>query len=125
MIQGTTALFKFKMPCTKTECEWIQIKFWQTTPQGSYPLILKTLSCCEIKDNPKELYVSLTETETMKFSPARKLKVQLRGKNAVTGTIFSHPIKLYNIYPINDDAEIILPDHDEVIILDGQSIVID
>lgn len=75
----------------------------------------------------KELYVTLSAEETMRFSDRHKAKMQLRGKLASNGRIFGCKPRLLTVYPIsddllNDDKE--SPETDDYgwIVLDGPSI---
>lgn len=74
-------------------------------------------------NNSKELYVSLTAEETMRFSDKHKAKMQFRAKRLSDGRIFSCKTRFITVYPINDDLleDDILPTGDEGwIILDGE-----
>lgn len=102
MIRGTTAQFKFNLPYTKAELNWVTIKFWQSGNTSTLLPITKNLDHCDAPDDSTELYVSLTAEETTRFSEERKAKVQLRGQ-ANNGTIFGCPPKLISVYPMRDD----------------------
>ena len=77
-------------------------------------------------NNSKELYVTLTAEETMRFSDRHKAKMQLRGQLAATGMVFGCKPRLITVYPINDELlgdDIIVPTADNNwIVLDGESI---
>ena len=129
MIRGTTAQFKFKLPYTKDELDWITIKFWQPGNIALTP-IKKTKPNCSTTDNPNEICVSLSATETAMFSEKYKGKVQLRAQPAF-GSPFGSRQKLFTVYPmlddiINDDdtTEPDIPQtEDGWIILDGETVV--
>ena len=128
MIRGTTAQFKFKLPCTKEELAWATIKFWQPNYTNPYLPITKNLSNCDSPDNSTDLYVSLTAEETMRFSDKYKAKVQLRAQHAENGTIFGSRTQLVSVYPMNDDIlednPMLPPENEEGwIILDGETIM--
>ena len=133
MIRGTTAQFRFKLPCKKSELGWATIKFWQpgnTGIGGSLP-ITRRLEHCSGSSDAEELCVSLLPEETMRFSDKSKARVQLRackGENDADGTVFASHVQLITVYPINEE---ILEDDDitdvetegDYIILDGQPII--
>lgn len=126
MICGTTAQFKFYMPYPKDELVWIEIKFWQTNNPSVLLPIVKTKEHCVTYDNQKELFVSLTEEETSRFSDRYKAKLQVRAKHFVTGTIFANTPQLITVYPINDDVnegDTSTSSIEKYIILDGGSII--
>ena len=136
MIRGTTAQFKFNLPYTKAELMWVTIKFWQLGNTSTLLPITKTLEHCDAPDNSKELYVSLTAEETMRFSEKRKANVQLRAR-ANDGTIFGCSPKLITVYPMYGDITgdptlppgegeypVLPPENEEGwIIFDGETIV--
>ena len=130
MIRGTTAQFKFKLPCTKDELMWATIKFWQRGNAGTVqaPLpITKQLINCDTTDDQTELCVSLTAEETARFSDKRKAYVQLRAQHATNGTIFGMREHLIKVYPmrddiIGDDSELPAPNESGWVVLDGQPI---
>lgn len=130
MIRGTTAQFKFKLPYKIYELNWATIKFWQPGNSGTLdaPLpITKRKDDCSATDNPNELCVSLTASETLRFSDKIKARVQLRAE-ANDGTTFASRESLITVYPISDDIvtdDPSLPDiptGDNFITLDGMSI---
>ena len=126
MIRGTTAQFKFKLPCIKNELLWATIKFWQPNNTNEFLPITKKLEDCDAPDDSKELYVSLTPEETKRFSDKYKAKVQLRAQN-LDGTTFGCRPKLISVYPMRDDIideDPTLPaENDEgFIVLDGETI---
>lgn len=131
MIRGTTAQFRFKLPCTKGELGWATIKFWQPSNKGTIeaPLpITKRLDKCSGLDEEKELCVTLTAEETMRFSDKFKAKVQLRAQRLEDGVIFASKEKVITVYPINDEIikdDPTMPGENEEgwVILDGETIV--
>lgn len=113
MIRGTTAQFKFKIPCTYNELEWVAIKFWQDGNNGTSdaPLpIIKSKGYCSSLDEG-ELCVYLSAEETKRFSDRSKAKVQLSAKKW-DGTRFASHQQLITVYPIQDD--IITPPDEEL-----------
>lgn len=104
MIRGTTAQFRFKIPCTYNDLEWVAIKFWQNgnigTPNSSLPII-KSKGYCSVSESG-ELCVSLTAEETMRFSDKSKARVQLSAKKW-DGTQFASHQQLITVYPMQDD----------------------
>ena len=128
MIRGTTAQFKFNLPCTKEELAWVTIKFWQENNMNPYLPITKKLEHCDSPDDSTELYVSLTADETIRFSEKRKAKTQLRAQHSSSGTLFGNREQLITVYPMNDDIleeDPTMPEEnkDGWIILDGETIV--
>ena len=128
MIRGTTAQFKFKLPYNFAELEAAQVIFWQSNNNGptqNRPLpIVKVLSQCQETDNPKELCVTLTQEETLRFSDKYKAYTQLRAMGPESQSFASRAtmIKVYPIYGDNilDDEMIPTPSTpNERIILDG------
>ena len=125
MIRGTTAQFKFKLPCAKGELEWATIRFWQSNNPSVLLPITKTLQHCDDQDELKELRVSLTAEETMRFSDQYKAKVQLRALHSMSGTIFGTAPKLISVYPVRDDTPGDVPPGSSeggFVILDGEDI---
>ena len=136
MVRGTTAKFKFDLPCTKNELLWATIKFWQPGNDGTLgaPLpIIKTLADCTSPNNSDELCISLTAKETLRFSDKFKAKAQLRAKSK-DGNIFASHEQIISVYPINvydedndgtddDDEDLPVPDKDGWIIFDGETIL--
>lgn len=113
MIRGTTAQFKFKIPYTINDLEWVAIKFWQDgnsgTPDAPLPII-RSKGQCSISELG-ELCVSLDAEETMRFSDKSKAKVQLAAKKW-DGINFASRQQLIPVYPIQDD--ITRPPEDEL-----------
>ena len=77
-------------------------------------------------NNSKELYVTLTAAETMRFSDKYKAKMQLRGKLLSSGRVFGCKHRLLPVYPINDDLLSddvnVSTDNSEWVIFDGTTI---
>ena len=131
MIRGTTATFKFNLPCKKSELEWATIRLWQDGYGGptNAPLpIIKRLTDCSDSDDPNELCVSLTTRETLRFSDKFKAKMQLRAKISDQSTVFASHVETITVYPINGDLAnddlageggSIVVDDEDVIVLDG------
>lgn len=137
MVRGTTAQFKFSLPYNYEELKLACVVFWQPGNNGTIdaPLpIKKTLTADDIQqycdpDNPKELSITLSQSETLRFSDKMKAKVQLSAKT-FEGTRFASKQELITVYPIYDDSILgddIDPtpddeDGDGWIILDGETI---
>jgi hypothetical protein len=127
MIRGTTAQFKFKLPYSKDELEWITIKFWQPgNPNKSLP-ITKNKSNCDESDS-HEICVSLLASETLKFSDKYKAKVQLRAQ-PLGGIVFGSKQQLITVYPMLDEIigeDTVIEDvqtQDDWVIFDGGMVV--
>ena len=101
MIRGTTAQFKFKLPYSYCELEWITIKFWQPGNPSERLPITKTKTNCSTTDDPTELCVSLSATETAIFSDKYKGKVQLRAQPFANGS-FGSTQQTFTVYPMHD-----------------------
>ena len=128
MIRGTTAQFKFKLPYPKEELLWATIMFWQKNNTNPYLPITKKLVHCVTLDDPKELYVSLTADETIRFSEKYKAEAQLRAQHATTGSIIGCHKKDITVYSMKDeifeeDPTMPAVNEDGWIILDGETIV--
>lgn len=124
MIKGTTAQFKFKLPYTKSELEFVKIKFWQPSNLNNFTPITKELSDCSATEGSKELCVSLTAEETLRFSDKYKARTQLRAMTK-DGTVFASRQQLITVYPLQDDLseDITVPSNDEGwVILDGETV---
>lgn len=135
MIRGTTAQFKFKLPYNYSDLVSVQITFWQPENNGSSadrPLpIIKYLNQCQRTNSPKELKVTLTQEETLRFSVKRKAYVQLRALGPENQS-FASKKEMLTVYPIQGDdiiggGDIPLPpptpsQPDDWIILDGGDI---
>ena len=127
MIKGTTAQFKFKIPYPINELQWVTIKFWQPGNDDTVGLpIIKQKMHCDAEDNSKELCVSLTAIETLRFSTKLKARVQLRAQH-ISGLVFGNKEKLVPVYPLDDDLtqDPVLPGETEDgwVILDGKEII--
>lgn len=132
MVRGTTAQFKFSLPYNYSDIEIAKVVFWQPGNGGTTdaPLpIYKSLAQCSQTNNPMELSVTLSQSETLRFSDKLKAKVQLSA-TTFEGTRFASKQELITVYPIYDDSilgdDIIpTPDgsgEDDWIILDGEPI---
>jgi hypothetical protein len=129
MIRGTTAQFKFKLPYSNGQLDWVTIKFWQPGNMDSRLPITKTKSNCSVTENSNEICVSLTATETAIFSDKYKAKVQMRAQ-PFAGAPFGSRQHLFTVYPMLDDiidedptVEPEVPTQEGWIILDGETIV--
>ena len=130
MIRGTTAQYRFKLPCTKEELLWATITVGQRGNEGTTeaPLpIIKKLVNCPMPNESKELCISLDATETMRFSEKIKAYVQFRAQRK-DGSVFGNKTRYYTVYPMSDeildadDPIIPTPNNDGYIVLDGQTI---
>jgi hypothetical protein len=104
MIKGTTAQFKFKLPCTKEDLLWATITVGQTGNNGTVdaPLpIIKKLIHCSAPNTSNELCVSLDALETTRFSEKIKAYVQFRAQRK-DGTVFGNRTKYVSVYPMSD-----------------------
>lgn len=124
MIRGTTAQFRFKLPCRVDELVSATITFWQQGNNNSYLPIKRIKDQCVESDNdPCCLCVSLTPSETMRFSDKLKARVQIRAQYG--DTIFASKQQLITVYPINDD--VVDPEfpepQDNWVILDGEPVI--
>ena len=124
MIRGTTAQFRFKLPCRFDELISATIIFWQER-NDSKPLSItrKKDQCSVATDDPCCLCVSLEPDKTMLFSDKLKAKVQLRAQYG--GTIFASRQQLITVYPIDEsivEPDYPEPDNDNLVILDGEEI---
>ena len=124
MIRGTTAQFKFKLPCKVDELVSATITFWQQGGNNPYLPINKNKDHCSVsEDDPCCLCVSLTPSETMRFSDKLKARVQLRAQYG--DTIFASRQQLITVYPIN--KEVIEPDFpapkEDWVVLDGAEVI--
>ena len=128
MIRGTTAQFKFNMPYSIGDLNWVTIKFWQPGNLGTdiAPLSITKKLSGEDLSQLEEIVITLSPTETARFSDKLKARVQLRA-NAIDGTTFASKEQLITVYPIHDDIIIDDPEwegenEEGYIVLDGQSI---
>lgn len=131
MIRGTTAQFKFKLPYNFAELETAQVIFWQSNNNGpakNRPLpIVKVLSQCQETDDPKELCVTLTQEETLRFSDKYRAYTQLRAMGPESQS-FASKATMITVYPIYGDdilGEDPVPtptEPDRRVILDGGAI---
>jgi hypothetical protein len=104
MIRGTTAQFKFQLPYSMGQLQWITIHFWQPgNPSKDLPICKNKAHCNE--SNPQEICVSLTAEETKRFTDRYKAKVQLRAQPIAVlgGPVFGSKPQLITVYPMPDD----------------------
>lgn len=124
MVRGTTAQFRFKLPCKADEVITAQITFWQPGNEGFGKSIQKDLTNCVVAtDDDYCLCVSLDHKETLRFSDKVKAKVQLKAQYG--NTIFASRQQSITVYPINDaiaEGEDPLPYKDGWVIFDGKEI---
>ena len=128
MIRGTTTSFIFQLPFKKCEIESIKIKFWQPGNSGTReePLpFYKYLDNCAGDDDATEITVSLSPSETKRFSDKLKAYVQMSAKQ-ISGPVVATLRHLITVYPMDDDLitdtgeePIIPPTSDGWVIIDG------
>ena len=130
MVRGTTAQFKFSLPYNYDQIEVAKIAFWQQGNDGTTdnPMpIYKTLAQCAQTNNPKELLVTLSPSETLRFSTKFKGRVQLSA-TTYEGIRFASKQQLITVYPIQDDSnvgDVVVPTPDNdtgFVIFDGEAI---
>lgn len=131
MVRGTTAQFKFVLPYDYSELESARVVFWQPGNNGTTdsPLpIYKLLSQCSPTNNPKELSVTYSPSETLRFSEKLKARIQLSATTKEE-TRFASKVKLVTVYPIYDGStlpdDIVPPsdmDNSGWIIFDGETV---
>lgn len=102
MIRGTTAQFKFKLPCTKGELKDATITFWQPNNLHENLPIIKYLVHCNAPDDSSEICVALTAEETAYFLDTYKAKVQISAIRNSDGTVFASRPQVVTVYPMND-----------------------
>lgn len=125
MIRGTAAQFKFKIPYSLDELEWIYVKVWQPQNPNRSVNIIKSITDCSEPIN-REVYVSLDANETSRFSDKYKAKVQM---NALPkgGVPFGSKERWVTVYSMSDDiintGTTPPATEDGWIILDGENII--
>ena len=143
MIRGTTAGFKFTLPYPLNKLARVTVTFWQDGYEGTnlYPLpIIKEFTDFPDTDDSTQLTVTLTASETKRFTDKLKARMQLvartraivdseTGKELEPSVRFASRESLITVHPINDD---IVEDNPEDttpaneggwVILDGQKVV--
>ena len=131
MIRGTTAQFKFILPCETSLLSTVEIIFWQNQyygPTSDRPLpIVKTFEQCHCNEmNAYELSVTLNQEETLRFTEHLKGYVQLKSR-AIDGSVYASKKREFTIYPVYDDSilgdEVLpTPSDDGLIYLDGGTV---
>ncbi len=142
MIRGTTAGFKFTLPYPLNKLARVSVTFWQNGYSGTdtAPLpIIKEFTNFAESDDSTQLTVTLTASETKRFTDKLKARVQLvartraivsseTGEEIEPSVRFASRINLITVHPINDDIiednpEDAAPtDENGWVILDGQEI---
>jgi hypothetical protein len=142
MIRGTTAGFKFTLPYPLSKLARITVTFWQDGYEGTefYPLpIIKEFTEFSESDDSTQFTVTLTASETKRFTDKLKARVQLVARtraiiNGETGEEIEPSVRfasretLVTVHPIKDDiiednpGDIAPTDEDGWVILDGQEI---
>lgn len=104
MIRGTTAQFKFKLPYSFGQLEWITITFWQPNNPNLSPIIKRKSDCSPVSGTT-EICTSLTCDETARFSDKYKAKVQLRAQPVedLQEAPFGCKAQTITVYPMLDD----------------------
>ena len=130
MIRGTTAQFKFNLPYVFKDLIYAEIIFWQKGDSFSDAhsvIITKDINSCSGDRNKKEVYVSLTQSDTLKFSDKKHGYVQFRGK-VIDGNVFASKQESFIVYPVVSDdilGEVNPPtdhDNDGWVIVNGGSV---
>ena len=107
MVRGTTAQFKFNLPYDFNDLKVVKITFWQpgnNGPEKKRPLpIIKGLESFVESQTPKELSVTLTQEETLRFSDKTKAYVQLRA-TSIDGHSFASKQETLTVYPVYDES---------------------
>ena len=131
MVRGTTAQFQFKLPYNYSDLSLVKIVFWQPGndgPSKERPLpIVKILEQCSASNNPNEIFVTLSDEETLRFSEKTKAYVQLQAK-CIDGNTFASKKKIITVHPVYDDNiledEILpTPTYDGWVLLDGLTVI--
>lgn len=143
MIRGTTAGFKFTLPYSLSKLARVTVTFWQDGYEGTlhYPLpIIKEFTNFSESDDSKQLTVTLTASETKRFTDKLKARVQLvartkaiidseSGEEIEPSVRFASRENLITVHPINDDiiednpGDIVPTSTGDLVILDGQEII--
>jgi hypothetical protein len=126
MIRGTTAHFRFALPCSCADVQAATITFWQEFNNGPAPQrplpIVKVLAQCTMSYSTNEICVTLTPEETARFVDTRKAYAQMTSTTIEGSRVASLPHEL-TVYPIHSSAEsdevIPTPGYDGIIFLDG------
>lgn len=130
MIRGTAISFTFQLPFKKCEIESVKIKFWQPGNYGTTeePLpFYKYLANCAGADDSTEITVSLSPSETKRFSDRLKAYAQLSAK-PLLGSAVATQRHLITVYPMDDDliidggTPIVPPGEEGWVTLDGGAI---
>lgn len=129
MIRGTTQAFKFQVPYDFTwEKAYVNVTFWQkgyNGPDKSRKLpIIKTRANCSWSAQTKEISVTLNPEETARFSADRKAYAQL-SVTTESNLRFASREQEITVYPIYNDSQLgdmITPEDDGTIVLDGGEI---
>jgi hypothetical protein len=118
MIRGTTAQFKFNLPYPLKDITSAEVNFWQKADgvvDGKTILVTRNLMCSGSGDPLKrEVYVLLTQEETLRFSEKKHGYVQFRGV-AADGSVFASKQEDFIVYPFCKDDPIggVTPPADE------------
>lgn len=106
LIRGAYAQFKFKLPYEFDNLTTVEVTFQQKQSDGTTETITKNKTHCEsVSGQPKVVYVTLDQSETLQFTADKKVQVQLR---ALTddGIVFASHIKQVTIYPTLSTTEL-------------------
>ena len=143
MIRGTTAGFNFTLPYPLKKLARVTVTFWQDGYKGIDDYhrlpIIKEITDFSDSDDSTQLTVTLTASETKRFTDKLKARVQLVARtraiiNSETGeelepsVRFASRINLITVHPISDDiiddnpGDIAPTNEEGWVILDGQAI---
>lgn len=125
MIRGTTIQFKFTIPYELKELNFAEVTFWQDHNVGTqlrpFPIIKIIDLTKYAQSTDKELFVILTQEETLRFSDKEKAYVQFRGITS-GGIAFASRQTSFTVYPIYGEPmieDIVTPTGDGVINIDS------
>lgn len=114
MIRGTTASFKFKLPCKLKDVLEARVVFWQDGYSGTLgnklPKTQKYYNSDFTDPESSELIAILTETDTRAFTDKLKARVQMKAvyqhtddNGQVTISTFGSYPQLFTVYPMDDE----------------------
>ena len=130
MIRGTNQEFRCKLSCTYEDLATVRVTFWQENYNGPaswrpLPIVKVLAQCSPVGEDV--LSVTLNQEETLRFTEKRKAKAQLRAvtKSGVPIATKEHLIKVYPVYDdsVLDGGVVPTPTYEDLIILDGRSII--
>lgn len=101
MYRGTTPRLIFNMPFDVTQISVL----WITFKQGAKIQLEKTLEDCGLNADKNQIFVTLTQAETLSFTANKDMIIQLRVKFINDKAGVSKEIDTY-VYDILHDGEI-------------------